>query len=296
MATLEFSPGRTIRLRHQTLVGRADTCHVVVQDRRVSGEHAVVTWDGGAWVVRDLGSRNGTAVEGQRIGAGASLPLHARAALMVGDTELKLVDAGPPVPFAQDTDTQLEQVTGPDLIELPGEPPASISEWPDGWWMEVDTHRVRVRDLAIVTHGGQTWRLHLPQEHDGTWQGHAAPALDQVAMAFRVSPDEDHAEIDLLLGDRTLALGSRAHHDLLLTLARHRLDQADLPPSEQGWIDTDALQKTLRMADATLYTQIHRARAALSRGGVLGAAGVVERRAGARQLRLGVSRLEVQGP
>ncbi len=38
-----------------------------VDDERVSRRHAVVRWSAGAWVVRDLGSRNGTQVGGERL-------------------------------------------------------------------------------------------------------------------------------------------------------------------------------------------------------------------------------------
>ncbi|MEJ7601978.1 MAG: FHA domain-containing protein [Kofleriaceae bacterium] len=37
-----------------------------VADDRMSRDHAVVRWDGGTWVVRDLDSRNGTYLNGER--------------------------------------------------------------------------------------------------------------------------------------------------------------------------------------------------------------------------------------
>jgi hypothetical protein len=38
-----------------------------VADERMSRDHAVVTWERGGWVIRDLDSRNGTFVDGERI-------------------------------------------------------------------------------------------------------------------------------------------------------------------------------------------------------------------------------------
>jgi transcriptional regulator with GAF, ATPase, and Fis domain len=58
-----------LRLQPQqpVLVGRSSECQVVVKDERVSRKHAAITPQGGGWTVRDLGSRNGTRVDGQRI-------------------------------------------------------------------------------------------------------------------------------------------------------------------------------------------------------------------------------------
>jgi hypothetical protein len=50
----------------------------------------------------------------------------------------------------------------------------------------------------------------------------------------------------------------------------------------------------LRVDRQTVKVQIHRARQELAAYGVAGAAGVIERRAGSGQLRIGVSQLAVQ--
>lgn len=50
------------------LVGRDPTCQLVVNDRSVSRRHAEISRGDGAWVVRDLDSRNGIHVDGQRTG------------------------------------------------------------------------------------------------------------------------------------------------------------------------------------------------------------------------------------
>ena len=48
------------------LVGRDPACQVVVDDRSVSRRHAEISWSGGGWVIRDLGSRNGIHLDGER--------------------------------------------------------------------------------------------------------------------------------------------------------------------------------------------------------------------------------------
>ncbi|MFO0942731.1 MAG: sigma 54-interacting transcriptional regulator [Pirellulales bacterium] len=49
------------------LVGRSSENQVVVKDERVSRHHAKISLQKGGWVVEDLGSRNGTQVNGQSI-------------------------------------------------------------------------------------------------------------------------------------------------------------------------------------------------------------------------------------
>lgn len=61
----------------QLVVGRALDCDVVVDDPAVSLKHAAILWDGRAGLLRELGSSNGTFVNGMRIGS--------RAALRTGD-------------------------------------------------------------------------------------------------------------------------------------------------------------------------------------------------------------------
>jgi ABC transport system ATP-binding/permease protein len=48
------------------LVGRDPSCQVVVNDRSVSRRHAEIARVGGDWVIRDLASRNGIHVDGER--------------------------------------------------------------------------------------------------------------------------------------------------------------------------------------------------------------------------------------
>ncbi len=48
-------------------IGRGETCHLRPNSEQVSREHAEFTIDSGALVVRDLGSRNGTLVNGKAL-------------------------------------------------------------------------------------------------------------------------------------------------------------------------------------------------------------------------------------
>jgi len=51
-----------------SVIGRASSNAVTIRSHRASRRHAEIRWESGDWWVRDLGSRNGTRVSGERIG------------------------------------------------------------------------------------------------------------------------------------------------------------------------------------------------------------------------------------
>ena len=62
------SSGGKIELRQRSLViGRRDSCHIVLPYKEVSSHHCQLQFKNGQWFVRDLKSQNGTHVNGQRI-------------------------------------------------------------------------------------------------------------------------------------------------------------------------------------------------------------------------------------
>jgi pSer/pThr/pTyr-binding forkhead associated (FHA) protein len=56
------------------VVGRSDDCEVRIDHKSVSKRHCVLVTTDGLVLVRDLGSTNGTRVNGQRVRRAALLP------------------------------------------------------------------------------------------------------------------------------------------------------------------------------------------------------------------------------
>ena len=62
------TPGAAYTLEgDQLMIGRDSTNEIVINDAEVSRRHARLTFQGGKYVLEDLGSTNGTFVNGQRL-------------------------------------------------------------------------------------------------------------------------------------------------------------------------------------------------------------------------------------
>jgi len=71
-------------VREQLALGRGPCDGGVLDDRRISREHALVRWSGAEFVVQDRGSRNGSCVDGRAAAAHGWVPL--RRVLRIGDS------------------------------------------------------------------------------------------------------------------------------------------------------------------------------------------------------------------
>jgi hypothetical protein len=91
--SIELPDGRQVVLGDGvTVIGRDDEAGIRLVDRRVSRRHAELAGTGGRWSIRDLGSTNGTAVDGRPLAAGDrddQTPLIDGAAIDVGGVRLR---------------------------------------------------------------------------------------------------------------------------------------------------------------------------------------------------------------
>jgi len=78
----------THRLHSTLQVGRADACHIRLDDTYVSNFHAKLYSENGAWYVQDLGSTNGTYLNRQRVSG--AVEVQTGDEVRVGKTTLEL--------------------------------------------------------------------------------------------------------------------------------------------------------------------------------------------------------------
>jgi serine phosphatase RsbU (regulator of sigma subunit) len=97
------------------LIGRAPECDVRLTDPLVSGRHAAVTRAGGSYLIEDLGSRNGTRVNGDPVKA--AIPIHPGDRIEVGG-HLLLFRADPPTTRADATAAPPGVVKSVDLTAV----------------------------------------------------------------------------------------------------------------------------------------------------------------------------------
>lgn len=106
-------------LKKSLLIGRRESCDVVLRFSNVSAHHCQLTINAGYWHVRDLQSRNGVKVNGVRVtekmvGPGDVLSI-AKHKYEVRYSPIDLGAVGPPPP-----DVQNAELFGKSLLERAG--------------------------------------------------------------------------------------------------------------------------------------------------------------------------------
>lgn len=282
------------------LIGRAPICDLVLSARDTSSQHASLEWTGSIWELHDLGSKNGTFVDGGRIGRGEKLPLRRgqriRFAQQGGTWEL--ADDAPPRPMAVELRTGEVRLSNGGLLALPSDDAPLVTlhgESSERWMLERGHEIEAVGDRAIVPVADGLWRVHLATRASGTLdEPSGGLRVAELTLCFSVSRNEEYVELVVRGRGRVFDLKARAHHYPLLLLARERAQQraAGSARAEAGWIHQDRLLDMLRMDVSHLNISIHRSRVQLAQEGVVDAVKLIERRPGTRQLRIGVESLE----
>lgn len=119
-------------VKDMTLIGRSEDCDVRVPHKSVSKLHCILVKTDGLLLLRDLGSTNGTRVNGRRV---------RRAALLPNDT-LSVAAVTYRVRYGVTADEELENLSQPVVLDstekefiqvnsLPDDYPASDSNSPE---------------------------------------------------------------------------------------------------------------------------------------------------------------------
>jgi transcriptional regulator with PAS, ATPase and Fis domain len=127
----------------ELVIGREVSSSICVPEQAVSRQHARVKQEGKAWVLRDLGSRNGTMVDGQFVHETELQHLHE---VRIGDAIFKFVEAGAErfVPYRLDG-----EVAGDRRAKV-------LRELVGGWQMDAlaaDVERIAPTEISCVILG-----------------------------------------------------------------------------------------------------------------------------------------------
>lgn len=152
MSVLEWTShegGSYFELSHDgnILIGRHHNCTIVVDSEKVSRHHACIRWDGDRFFVEDLGSRNGTLLNGIRIDQ--SEPLTDSDVIQVGQTEFVFHEGAPAALIDRPS-----EVVGSVVVEsLAGGLPPGSAEARLRALLEISQRLARSRSLDEVLEG-----------------------------------------------------------------------------------------------------------------------------------------------
>lgn len=290
--------GRQVSLGAEQVVGRSSWCRFQLSSTCVSGTHARIHWSGRAWVLQDLGSRNGTLCNDSVVNVGCHHRLKSGATLVFGDRSetWTLVDHAKPkvqlVPLDSGPSLTLER----DPIPLPSEqkPLATVLCRDSGWHLEYGGKCRALSDGMVVVVEGRAMVFEDPALAQLTPQLAERPLpLSLVELRFEVSMDEEEVDLTLSLPEGPRRLPRRACFYLAMILARSRLDDTAKGVEEPGWVPIARLLRDIPEYQSSLHlnVDVFRLRHSLSTSNVLDASTVIERRRG--QVRIGVERLVV---
>jgi pSer/pThr/pTyr-binding forkhead associated (FHA) protein len=135
----------------QFIIGREEGCHLRVASDAISRKHCRIKKENGAVTVRDLGSRNGTIVNGQKITD--KIELKPGDKMSVGPLQFEVLIeyglGGPKQPKVQDVKDVVARTA-----QKPVDPEAEFASWlnedDDDVTASTETQRFSVDDIKVV--------------------------------------------------------------------------------------------------------------------------------------------------
>jgi sigma-B regulation protein RsbU (phosphoserine phosphatase) len=175
--------GRQYPLEVETLLGRQFDAHICLSGREVSRHHARILHRDAHYFVEDLGSSNGTFINGRRLQAHSPEKLHERDLLQIGPYQFSLRQA--PTVANTESDLVVRQqlnVTTLDQSIYQQDPAQKLQAV-----LELSRHLARTLDLE--------------------------PLLDKLLdHLMRLLPQADRAMVLLCDGDKLVVRGQRCRH------------------------------------------------------------------------------------
>jgi hypothetical protein len=307
-AIRDAATGCVRALESHYVIGRAPPpqCALTLSAKYVSELHAEVRWTGQSWELKDLGSTNGTYVDGQRLASGRASRVAKSSKLWFGkrEHEWEIIDDSCPMPMIVPIDGGEPLALGDrDMLPLPSEEDlqATIYRTADGSWRleRADEMPIRLGDRQSFEAIGRVWRLCCPGIGPGSFTLpvepiHAPPHICDLNLDFSVSRNEEYVHLRVWRADQDHDMGARQHHFFLLTLARRWLAEASQgePEESRGWLDQEEVAHDESMARSRLNLSVYRIREQFQKAGVVDFADIIQRRAG--QLRIGTGRITMK--
>ncbi|MFT4976322.1 MAG: pSer/pThr/pTyr-binding forkhead associated (FHA) protein [Myxococcota bacterium] len=267
-----------------TVIGRSAAAQVMINDPRMSRMHAMFWIEQGLAWVRDLGSTNGTLVDGKRIRD--PIRISGSSCLQIGDATIIVRPRAPTTCRApmwiEDVDSGLRQRVADAPIALID---VVVRPEEEALWLEDASGRRRLKVGDTFTAGGREHRLvdtEVSHTTDHTRSLGPPYALDdrseRCIVVRDLNDDREHAVTSLRRARLMRLLAGRLHEDRLRRM----------PSTQQGWTADDEIGMAVwgddwsGSASNRLNVLIHRIRRELEQSGFV--ADCLQKQRGATRL------------
>ena len=264
---LNLHKGQVIYLRAMHLIGRHSTSvDTVLNNPKASRIHATICWDGQHWTLQDTSS-NGTFVNATKMVPNSFKTLAVKDRIYFANPESGVwvvEDLSPPKCMLVPENFDGASILLDKALMLPDEkaPEIMLYKSPSGGWLcESDNGIVKLNHGSKVGVRGMLWSFDEAIVSAETMQLEAQTnELANISVKFRVSQDEEHVWMDVLIHKQQFELGERSHHYLLLMLARkYQQDTKDgFSSNERGWYEKEQLLKMMDLEEVNFNMMIYR--------------------------------------
>jgi FHA domain len=164
----ETATGRTLVLEADHIVGRAQTSALCINERYVSAQHAILRFSAERWALRDLGSRNGTFSNGERLKPGEELTLGEGCQIAFGNLEQvwEMIDDEAPVAMVVPLDGGDPLPVEDEFLALPSSADRRFTIYRDqnGFWMLAQPKGLSlISNLQSFEVDGRPFRFSCPE-------------------------------------------------------------------------------------------------------------------------------------
>ncbi len=292
-------------LRSQHIFGRhSASSHTILENPEASRLHASIMWNGTFWMLQDTSS-NGTYLNGEALISGTKSRLKQGDVIKFGALNAcawVLKNDDEPKSLLCPINKNHDPIELDGMVVLPDSdsPELTIYQLPNEEWVcENQSGLIKLASGTKVSTRTDSWYFVDANTFEKTQQAANKGQMSSVLIKvhFTVSQNEEHVSMSVTVGNMQLDLGERAHHYLMMYLARQRLAdlQKGVEDSEQGWIDKDVLCQETGLDEKHINLQIYRFRKQLvqSQPAIQELIQIIERRRG--ELRFAFTSIEIIG-